>query len=359
MFLFGGCILYQLLQLSPQVLKTKIKNTIIFQEKRKFILALLLRSILLVFFSIFYILFFSSLFGKENNSVAVGSLCILLGIRFVSYGYKIKESLLSLATVLFLMFLGGIVSLLNSLWGVFVFNFLALLVILLLVANRPIMGNAGIYTFSYLFIVETPVENKLILTRFLSLIFVFFICGLILYLKHNKNDRDVCLFDIIRSWNIYNKNSIWQVSLALGVSLALFLGRAFHLSKTVWIGYACMSILLLYDNYKSKKQLFNRVVSRVLAVVIGSILYGYVSSFICEKYTFIIGPVAGLLLGLSGTYFWNNVLNCFGALLLASEIYGIEGSIYYRIENNIIGVAVAMIVFFVFRKLSYYLLNKS
>lgn len=351
--------MYQLLQLSPQVLKKKIKNATQFQEKRKFILAILLRSIFLVLFSIFYILLFSRLFGVENNSVAVGSLCMLLGIRFVSYGYKIKDSLLSLAIVLFLMFLGGIVSLLNSLWIVFIFNFLALLIILLLVANQPIMGNAGIYTFSYLFIAETPVENKLILTRFLSLIFVFLICGLILYFKHNNNDKEIHLVDVLRLNDIHNKKSIWQLRLALGVSLALFLGKLFHLSKVVWVGYACMSILLPYDDCKYKKQLFVRVSSRVFAVIMGSILYGYVSSFICEKYTFIIGPIAGLLIGLSGTYFWNNVLNCFGALILASQMYGVKVSIYSRIENNIIGAIVAIIIFLIFKKLSDHLFKEN
>ena len=338
--------MYQLLQLSPQALKKEIKAAKQFQEKKKFIFAMVLRSILLILFAIAYIVLFSKIFGSENNSIAVGSFCMFLGIRFVSYGYEIKESLFSLGTVLSLMFLGGIVTSIRNSFLVFLLHFLFVWIILLLIANEPIMGNAGIYVFSYLFIVENPVKNELLLTRFLSLICVFIICGTILFLKHHTKNKDDHLIHIFRSFNLNNEKNIWQLRLALGISSALFIGHLLDSPRIVWIGYACMSVLLPFGHYG--KQLSTRAFSRISAVIIGSILFGVIISYLPEKYLFIVGPIAGLCIGFSDTNFWNNVLNCFGALLLASELFGLSPSIQFRIQNNIIGAILALVFVFIF-----------
>lgn len=51
---------------------------------------------------------------------------------------------------------------------------------------------------------------------------------------------------------------------------------------------------------------------------------------------------AGVCMGFSSRYFWNNVLNCFGALLLASASFGAAGSAALRVGENLAGVAFAL-----------------
>lgn len=330
--------MYQLLQLSPAALKKAFRQTKDRHQQRKLVGALVLRSVLVIAFAISYISLFTLLFGTANSSVAVGSFCILLGLRFVSYGYHIVESILALAVVLGLMFLGGVVSLwANPFWSL-VTNFLALAIILLLTTKEPVMGNGGIYVFSYLFISQTPVHQHALVLRGLGLIAVFLLCSHVLHQKHREKDRQLHWRDVLGEFNWRQEKSQWQMRLALGVSSALFFGEMLHLPRVVWLGYASMSVLL---SVKGDRQ--QRAFHRVFGVLLGSLLFGIVAYFLPVTHHFLLGPLAGLCIGFSATYFWNNVLNCFGALLLASSLYGLPGAIVLRIGDNLLGAGYALL----------------
>ncbi|WP_423363009.1 FUSC family protein [Mycoplasma sp. P36-A1] len=333
--------MYQLLQLSPKTLKEMIKDSDSSKEKKRCLIAITLRNFLLILFAIVYISFYTVVFGIENSSIAVGSFCILLGIRFISYNINIKESIAILALYFILTFVANLVSLTNNLYFSLISNFLFLLLIIILVTAKPIMGNAGIYVFSYIFIVETPVATSLLSMRFYALLFSFITCGLILYKKHYKKDKNKHTSELLKQFLKFDFKSLWQLRLATGVSLALFIGHLLQFERAVWIGYACMSILLPYQN-----NLKTRAFHRFSGVVVGSLTFGLISSVIPADYYSLIGPIAGLCIGFSVTYFWHSVFNCFGALLLASSLYGIDSSILFRIENNLFGILFAVIFVF-------------
>lgn len=189
-------------------------------------------------------------------------------------------------------------------------NFLALAIILLLTTKEPVMGNGGIYVFSYLFISQTPVHQHSLVLRGLGLIAVFLLCSHVLHQKHREKDRQLHWRDVLGEFNWRQEKSQWQMRLALGVSSALFFGEMLHLPRVVWLG---------------------------------SLLFGIVAYFLPVTQHFLLGPLAGLCIGFSATYFWNNVLNCFGALLLASNLYGLPGAIVLRIGDNLLGAGYALL----------------
>lgn len=339
--------MYQLLQLSPLVLKKKIKEAELHSQKRKYLIAMVIRSILLILFAIAYISLFTTIFGNENSSVAVGSFCILLGIRFVPYGYHIAESIAAMGGVFGLMFVGGLVTkYCNPFVGLLV-NFSFVLLIMMVTADEPIMGNAGIYIFSYLFTVENPVTIHQLPARAAALALAFFVCGLVFFRKHKEKNRTVHLKTIFQNFAFHSEKSLWQLRMAVGISIVLFIGHSFNISRTVWMGYACMSVLLPMTTSLRQRASF-----RVLGVVVGSLLFGVITQLIPTTSYSIMGPLAGLCIGFSGTYFWNTVLNCFGGLLLASTLYGISPAILFRIENNLLGAMCAIACVLVFSKLA-------
>lgn len=150
---------YQLLQFDARGLWAKIRATEVPREKRRYFLAMVVRSLLLVAFAILFIGVLTAVFGNENSGVVVAGFCILLGIKFVSYGYRVDDSLFALAVVFACMLVGGLVTLAGSPALSFIANLLLVAVILVLVANDPPMGNAGIYVFGYLFVSQTPVTG--------------------------------------------------------------------------------------------------------------------------------------------------------------------------------------------------------
>ena len=73
---------YQLLQFDARGLWAKIRATDIPREKRRYFLAMAVRSLLLVAFAILFIGVLTAVFGNENSGVVVAGFCILLGIKF-------------------------------------------------------------------------------------------------------------------------------------------------------------------------------------------------------------------------------------------------------------------------------------
>ena len=74
----------------------------------------------------------------------------------------------------------------------------------------------------------------------------------------------------------------------------------------------------------------------------GSALYWLLAAIVPPEAHNLFGPIAGLCIGFSAHYFWNNVLNCFGALLLASALYGAAGSALLRVGDNLLGILFAL-----------------
>ena len=94
---------YDALQLDPAGLKARIRTAETSSQRHQFQLALVVRAVLLVLFCVALIAPVAPLFGPENNAMAVSLICMLLSIRFVDFGYCIRDSLRNLAIVLGLL----------------------------------------------------------------------------------------------------------------------------------------------------------------------------------------------------------------------------------------------------------------
>ena len=95
---------YAILQKDPMAIKQLINESDSKKEIQQLRFGLVIRSLLIVLFAIAFISPLSSLFGSQNNSMAVAIFCILLGVRFVDFGYCIRDSILNL-TIVFLLLL--------------------------------------------------------------------------------------------------------------------------------------------------------------------------------------------------------------------------------------------------------------
>ncbi|MFD1672638.1 FUSC family protein [Agrilactobacillus yilanensis] len=345
--------LYQALQLSPLVLKQHLKHAKNYKETAYIYGVLTLRSTLLIAFAILFIAGLNYYFDEANSSVAVSLFCILLGIRFVPYGYNIKHSLGAMTFSFILMAASSYINSLKQPLLYFFINLIFLLLILILTADEPIMGNAGIYVFSYLFISNTPVNGHLMHLRLLELGLGLIICGTIMVAKHRQKDPQRQVQTLFQNFTLKDAKCRWQVRLALGVSLGLFLGQLWHLPRVVWLGYACMSVLL-----PNSDEIRGRVWLRIGGVICGSLLFGLIYKQLPSALTLLIGPMAGFLIGYTATYFLTTVLNCFGGLMLATTIYGVDHSILFRIQNNFIGAVFAAAFCLIFNLVHRFIANR-
>lgn len=324
---------YDALQLDPGALKQKIREASSPGERRWFRTALVVRAVLLVAFSILFIGSLSALFGEENSAMAVVLFCILLSIRFVDFGYRIGDSLLNLAAVFFLLLAAPLVTQLLSPLPAFLVHFGALWAILLMTCEHPEMGNGGLYGFGYLFLTGGMVTGPLLWKRCLLTLLGYLLCGSILYRKHRHKHQDLPFRQVAARFDLRRAVSRWQLRLALGLSLLLALGTPLGLDRFLWAGFACSSLLSTYPAPPRE-----RLLHRLGGAAAGSLLFAVVYALTPPVLRSLFGPLAGLCLGFCSDYRYKTAFNCFGALLLAAELYGVTGAVALRLFHNLLGV---------------------
>ena len=332
---------YDALQLNPGDLKQKINSAQTPAERRRYWLAMLVRAILIVAFSILLIAPLTTLFGSENSSMAVALICIILSIRFVDFGYCIRDSILNLGIV-FLLLLAAptVAALLPPVLGAVV-HFCAFFLILSMTSDQPEMGNGGLYAFSYVFLVGNPVTGVLLAKRAMLTLAAFLICAAIFYPKHKDKHKNVRYKDVATQFHLSTRKSQWQLQLALGVSLLLLLGDLIGLERMMWAGFACASMLGCYTSSVEDHHavIRERFLHRMVGAVVGSGLFMVIYTLTPPQYYGLFGPIGGVFLGFCSDYRSKTALNCFGALMLATGLYGLHGSVLLRVVNNFLGAA--------------------
>ncbi len=326
---------YDALQLDPAVLKPRIHTAETLSEKRKLQIALVLRSALIVAFAIIFISPLSKVFGAENTPMCVAMFCILLGIRFVDFGYCIKDSLRNLAVVFFLLLTAPVAaSLVNPIFAIMI-HFGAFLTLLLITSDKPELGNGGLCGFSYVYLTGNPVTGESFFKRCLLTLLLFLLYSIIFYVKHHTKHTEVPFRQILKKFDLSSEKSRWQLRMAIGVSLVLTMGSFFHVQRFMWAGFACASLLSTYPYAVDVKE---RFLHRMIGVVTGSLTFFVVYELTPEAFQTFLGPLGGFCLGFATDPRFKTALNCFGALTLAAGLYGIKGAVLLRILNNFLGV---------------------
>ncbi len=339
---------YDALQLDPSILKQKIRAAEQPMERRKLMVAIAARSLLTVLFAILMIAPVSPVFGPENSAMAVALFCILLGIRFVDFGYCIGDSLVNLAVVFSLLWIApSAAARVNPILAAII-HILAFFTIIFMTSDRPEMGNAGIYTFAYIFLSGNPVWGNTLLKRGLLTLAGYVLCGAILFAKHRKKNTDVRFKDKIMAFRLSDSKSIWQIQLVLGVALILTLGSAFHLPRMMWAAFACGSILGYYS--ATAAQVKVRMGQRLVGAVAGSVIYFVVYQILPESMHSLLGPLGGFCLGFCTDYRFKTACNCIGALFMATAVFGLQQSVILRVMNNLLGIVFGYVFLLLFQK---------
>lgn len=336
---------YDLLQLDPGTIRKMMAKTDSPAEKRRLRMASFTRSLLIVIFSILFISLMTGLFGSENSSMAVSIFCILLAVRFVGYGYNIKDSLINMAVVFLIMLIVPEMGLTAGPWLNWLVYIIFLFVILVITTQNPIMGNGGLYTFSFVFLCQNPVHGESLINRGWMTLVGFILCAIILWRNHKNQDKDVSFLNIIKNMSIYDKKMQWQLRLAIGVGLVIAIFQDLGTEKFMWIGFACGSLL---SDYNVDNNIHEKYVDRLVGAVIGSFAFYVLYMIIPAKFYPFFGPIGGLCLGLCTEYRYKTMLNCFGALMTSVAMYGLQQAVFIRIGNTLVGILCALLFYYLF-----------
>ncbi|WP_461813241.1 FUSC family protein [Faecalimonas sp.] len=338
---------YDILQLDPKVIKDLMHKSSTKNEKIKLGIGMFVRSVLIVLFAIVFISTLSTVFGSENSPMAVAMFCILLGIRFVDFGYCIRDELIALSVSFLLLLISPVLaSSTFPLIGFFI-NVISFFVILFLTCDKPEMGNGGLFSFAYIYLSGNPVYGEALMKRFYLTLTGLVICGVIFFIKHRSKHKNISFIDIVKRAKSTDFKYQWMFRMAVGVSAILALGMAFDVERFMWAGFACGSLL---SDYSQTPRLKERFTQRLIGAVTGSVLFFCVYSMLPIELHGIIGPLGGFCLGFCADYKYKTAMNCLGALMIASDLYGLKYSIFLRISNNIMGVIFAVVFYYVYER---------
>jgi len=340
---------YDALQMDPAVLKQQIAACDTRWEKAYYWTAMAVRSVLIVAFAIVFISLLSGLFGADNTPMAVALFCMMLGIRFVHFEYCIGDSLLTLAAVLaILVFAPSAAAVLPPLLLI-PLHFAAFFALLCMTTQRPEMGNGGLYSFAYIYLTGNPVLGEALARRGLLALVGYLICGAILFAKHRHKHRAVRFHHVLRKFDLSVPVLLWQFRIALAVRLVLTAGQAFAVARFMWMGFACASLLSAYP-YSGNT--FVRFRQRIEGAAAGSCAFLVLYLLTPESFHSLMGPLGGLCLGFCTDYRYKTAMNCFGALMLATGIYGLGSAVILRIVDTCLGATFALVFASVFHHLA-------
>ena len=309
---------YQGLQLDPAILKQYIRKSQSAGEKRYYYAIMAARSVLIVAFAILFIGGLSQIFGQENTPMAVVLFCWMLAVRFVNFEYCIRDSLVSLGVMLSILLLAPTLALMAPPMLLFVLHGVAFFALLTLTSQRPELGNAGLCGFSYVYLTGNPVQGE------------------------------VRFHHVVRRFSLTSLTHLWQVRMALGVSLVLTLGSVLQVQRFIWMGFACASLLSQYPYSPDTR---TRVWQRIVGVLAGSGAYFVLYQLLPSGLHPMMGPLGGLCLGFCTDYRYKTAMNCFGALMMGTAIYGVQDAVVLRIVDTVLGVLLGMVFAWVFHHL--------
>ena len=93
-----------------------------------------------------------------------------------------------------------------------------------------------------------------------------------------------------------------------------------------------------------------RMLQRIIGAAVGCLLFCMLFLMLPAEFHSLIGPLGGLCMGFCVDYKWKTAVNCLGALMIASNMYGLSYSVVLRLTDTLIGVVFAVCFFFVYER---------
>lgn len=340
---------YQAMQLGAEKLKPMIKNEENKKTKQKYLGAFILKNILCILFCMLVVVSFSSFFGTENSMVGVATILIILTFRFTNLDFKIGQSAFTLIGVFVIYAICPYLANNSSPFIGFIINFISVLALVVLTCNNMMYANHAVVLLSYFLLYGNPVAtlNSFYL-RFIGLMVGGVIVALIFYIKNKKInvEFDSTITDIIKSFDIKTEKGAWQLKLALGMSSVVFIGEMLHFQRTMWLAFACMTVL----SQTTTEKLNTRCKIRITSVILGCILFTVAYIILPREIVSILPLAAGLLVGFCATYEWKTIINNFSALPAAIATIGFVDTLILRIVNNVFGALYSKVFDLIYTK---------
>lgn len=323
---------YQELQLSSTGSKQLIKNTKDPKERRRHILIYNFKVYLVMAFCVAVVSLYSKLIGSENSVVGVTVLLAVLVLRQADFGIKTTHGLFSIAGIFGLLMVAPRIANMLSPLPAFLVNVIAILLLMILGCHNVIMYNHSTFVLGYLLLLGYDVTGAEYIKRVEGLAVGMILCMVIFYKNQKNRPYRRTFLDLFREFDLQSARGRWYLKLTLIVSTAMLGMNLLGLPRAMWAGIACMSVCLPFSA-DSRQRAQKRGAFNIVGCLFFIILYHVLPT---SLYPY-IGVIGGIGVGYSAGYSWQTVFNTFGALSIASGLFGMRTAVLLRIVLNVFG----------------------
>ena len=328
---------YQELQLSSAGSKQLIKNTTDKKEKWRHILIYNFKVYLVMAFCVAVVTLYTKLTGQENSVVGVTVLLALLVLRQADFGIRTSHGLLSIVGIFTIMMAGPRLANMVSPVGAFFINCVCILLLMIFGCHNVIMHNHSTFVLGYLLLYGYDVSGRAFALRVIGLTAGMLVCMAVFY-KNQKNRPYRRTFkDLFREFDVRSARNQWYLKLTLIVSSAMLIVSLLGLPRAMWAGIASMSVCLPFPDDCGE-----RAGKRAAFNIVGCLLFVILYLVLPESMYPYIGMIGGIGVGYSAGYAWQTAFNTFGALSIASGLFGMPYAVALRIGANVFGAAYTM-----------------
>lgn len=304
---------------------------------------LMINKLILLIIIIAFVNMFSFLFGTENTLTGVTVITGALMFKDIDLGYNVKESVF--ITIGLFTFI-GIVTYLTSQVGILIgilINLISVFMVIYITSENLQTKVFLPFILLYVFLDGTPIDETQAIMRVVASFIGGVIMALTLYISHYKKQiskksikEDLCKENI----DFSSERFRFSVKMAIGISIAILIGRVLNTQKAMWITIAVMS-LTQPQHEDSKQRMKERLISTILGAIAFVILF---KVLVPQKYfTFVT-----LSLGYIYTFIYEYKIKMFfvaiNALVASMFIFNTPTSIVLRIGFLAIGICVVYII---------------
>lgn len=331
--------LYQELQLSSVGSKQLIHSTTDKKEKRRHILIYNFKVYLVMAFCVALVTLYSKLTGNENSVVGVTVLLALLVLRQADFGIQTKHGLISIAGIFMILIVGPRLANILPVFGTFAVNIVCIFLLMILGCHNVIMYNHSTFVLGYLLLYGYDVSGESYRMRVVGLAVGMAVCMVVFYKNQKNRPYRRTFLDLFREFDIRSARNLWYIKLTFIVSSAMLIVTLLGLPRAMWAGIACMSVCLPFT-----QDCPPRAVDRGLFNIVGCALFIVLYLILPESMYSMIGIIGGIGVGYSAGYKWQTAFNTFGALAIASSLFGMPMAVALRVGINVISAVYTVIL---------------
>ena len=235
----------------------------------------------------------------------------------------------------------------------FLVNVIAILLLMILGCHNVIMYNHSTFVLGYLLLLGYDVTGAEYIKRVEGLAVGMILCMVIFYKNQKNRPYRRTFLDLFREFDLQSARGRWYLKLTLIVSTAMLGMNLLGLPRAMWAGIACMSVCLPFTEdcvaRSGKRWQFN---------IVGCVFFIVLYLILPESMYPYIGMIGGIGVGYSAGYAWQTVFNTFGALSIASGLFGMPMAVALRIGANVFGALYTVLCNKVIDKLTVAFLEK-